>query len=439
MTTYKRIWLLIGLLLGAGKYLATAQAGAGLSLSPEVCAITAVLSHETSYTGWKGEAHEAYYHVAVLSHQFRDALESGGASDPLFLNARRLLGIFPDTLFWQEREKRAMERSLEKARQAETPGDWPQVIFVRKGAEGDGSSWKNAYGDLQQALTVVQPGMEIWVAQGVYTPTQTGDRTAAFQIPDSVRLYGGFSGHELARHERDWQEHLTVLSGEIGEEGPADNAHTVVYTRQVGRATLVDGFVITGAFADGVQELGDRARCGGGWFNDGAGGFSGPTVANCLFVQNYARDGAAFYNFGREGVANPSFIDCQFVENRSDLDGGALFADGRGGQVEISIEHCLFLGNRANYGSAVSSRSEGGKVLLRIHRSVFESNVAYVRKLIHDGDDHRPMANRFVVFKRSSRFADNVSVVGEDENTSEPITSAKEKELARGEISFLDF
>ncbi|MBN1138299.1 MAG: tandem-95 repeat protein [Anaerolineae bacterium] len=46
------------------------------------------------------------------------------------------------------------------------------VIYVDAGASGahDGSSWTDAYANLQDALAVAVAGSEIWVAQGIYTP-----------------------------------------------------------------------------------------------------------------------------------------------------------------------------------------------------------------------------------------------------------------------------
>jgi len=55
---------------------------------------------------------------------------------------------------------------------------------------GDGSSWDDAYTDLQRALSVAVSGDEIWVAEGV---GQIEDAiTSTFVLTDGVALYGGF-------------------------------------------------------------------------------------------------------------------------------------------------------------------------------------------------------------------------------------------------------
>lgn len=256
-------------------------------------------------------------------------------------------------------------------------------IFVRSGANGDGSSWQNAFGDLQQALHAAhQRGpVQIWVAEGKYAPTATGNRDASFVIPDGVVLLGGFAGFESSPSQRDWQKNLTVLSGEIGSPNSLeDNSYTVVLTKNVSAATTVDGFVISSGTANGVvREKGAPQRSGAGWYNDGSNGYSNPTVLNCLFINNYGRDGAAFYNYAANGVANPRIENCQFVNNHADLDGGALYNNGSFGISSPTIINCLFEENEASYGGAIFNIAQSGESLPKISRTAFTKNLSYVR------------------------------------------------------------
>jgi hypothetical protein len=56
------------------------------------------------------------------------------------------------------------------------------IIYVNTNATGtnNGSSWTNAFTDLQNALSVAFINDEIWVAAGSYKPTQTEDRALSF-------------------------------------------------------------------------------------------------------------------------------------------------------------------------------------------------------------------------------------------------------------------
>ena len=51
------------------------------------------------------------------------------------------------------------------------------VLYVKADAVGadNGTSWADAYSDLQEALAVAAPGNDIWVAAGTY-PEHHADR-----------------------------------------------------------------------------------------------------------------------------------------------------------------------------------------------------------------------------------------------------------------------
>jgi hypothetical protein len=109
--------------------------------------------------------------------------------------------------------------------------------FVDQSASGsdDGSTWVDAYVDLQSALGNALCS-EIWVAAGIYRPTSDpNDREATFLVGQGVSVYGGFAGGEAQLDERDWQVNVTVLSGDIDANDAVDgHGRTAHYLDQVG-------------------------------------------------------------------------------------------------------------------------------------------------------------------------------------------------------------
>lgn len=99
-----------------------------------------------------------------------------------------------------------------------------QVVYVHAHATGanNGSSWSDAYVDLQTALGATASG-EIWVAAGTYHPAPPGGSPlASFALRSNVQIYGGFVGIETKREERDPGRNETTLSGDLaGDDGPA--------------------------------------------------------------------------------------------------------------------------------------------------------------------------------------------------------------------------
>lgn len=253
-----------------------------------------------------------------------------------------------------------------------------QVIYVKAGAQGDGSSWENAIGNLNDALKLAQPGMQVWVAAGTYKPTKGTDRQVSFVIPDGVAVVGGFAGHETSIEQRSIQDNPTILSGEIGQPGLADNSFNVVYMHNVGEKTVLDGFIITDGNASGNTEEATRSRCGGGLYISGTD--SRPVINNCIFQKNAARDGAAVYINGRKGNCSPQFYNCVFKENEAGLDGGAIYNDGRGkGMSNPAFFGCQFYRNVGTYGGAICNATETGSCNITLEGCTFTENVAYLR------------------------------------------------------------
>ena len=215
-----------------------------------------------------------------------------------------------------------------------------RIIYVDADANGanDGSSWANAYNHLQDALADANshPDVnEIRVGQGIYKPDQNsvdpngnGDRTATFQLVDSVALRGGYGGLGAPEPNiRDIELYETILSGDLGENDvdiaePCDllfdptrgeNSYHVVTAVGINNTSVLDGFTITAGNAN--HEGASPHYIGGGMSNSD----SSPTVKHCTFKRNSARFSGAIDNI----YANPEIICCIFSGNSAGS-GGAM-------------------------------------------------------------------------------------------------------------------
>ena len=122
------------------------------------------------------------------------------------------------------------------------------VFYVDSSATGlnNGTSWSNAYTDLQDAFQIAGSNDSIWVAEGTYFPdgANPGDRSLSFILEDSLKVFGGFPSGGSVFALRDPIANITRLSGDIGPGG-LDSYH-VVSGSAVSGACLLDGLMITG-------------------------------------------------------------------------------------------------------------------------------------------------------------------------------------------------
>jgi hypothetical protein len=213
-------------------------------------------------------------------------------------------------------------------------------------AGGDGTTWGQAFSDLQAGLAAARPGDQVWVARGTYAPTSGVDRSASFALPEGVAVYGGFAGTETKLEDRDWTAHVTTLTGDIGVSGnPVDNSFHVVTAHGLTAATTLDGFTITGGNADGPTAA--HKRGAGLWVVQSANAL---TVARVTFVANRAYNGGAMYMDRSSGTLR----DVWFVGNTAALVAGGLFCD----TSSPSLTSVSFVGNAARYGGALYANAD---------------------------------------------------------------------------------
>jgi len=283
-----------------------------------------------------------------------------------------------------------------------------QIWYVKHDASsgGNGTSWASAFTDLQAALAEAEATDQIWVASGVYYPTDSSTlRTASFVLKNGVALYGGFVGNESQLSQRDWELNKTILSGDIDRNDThtngividttglnGDNSYHVVTATYLDASAIIDGFVITAGRANGLNPdnlggaiynsnasptisnisfSGNFATLGGAIFNNTS---SSPTITNVSFSGNSATYGGAIYN----NNSSPTITNASFSGNSATYDGGANYnninssptitnvsfsgnsASADGGAISNwysspIITHASFSGNSARYGGAIDN------------------------------------------------------------------------------------
>lgn len=254
----------------------------------------------------------------------------------------------------------------------------PAVWFVKVGGTGNGTSWDQAFGDLQTALDAARMGDQIWVAGGTYYPkgNQIGSdaRTVHFRMKNGVAIYGGFSGTESRLEQRDIHANRTIFSGDIDPFGDEDAYHVFYHKGlKLNASAVLDGVTISGGRADAAK--GPDHNRGGGMFNE----TSSPTLRNVVFTDNRASLlGGGMYNERSNpvltnvtftgnavhaiangnggGMANvasePTLINVTFSGNTASADGGGLYNF----LSHPNLENVLVTGNQANYGGGLYNR-----------------------------------------------------------------------------------
>ena len=276
------------------------------------------------------------------------------------------------------------------------------IRYVKQGGSGsgDGSSWADASGDLQEMINASTAGDEIWVAAGTYHPNRpannlstidAANRNNAFVLKAGVSLLGGFpaSGSPTLT-DRDWNAFPAILSGDIGTANDnTDNCYHVVIGVHIpaGSNTLIDGFTITGGNANGsgsflingetiistsgsgmlnissspmlvnVTISGNSANTGGGGMSNTIS--SSPTLTNVAISGNSANaSGGGIQN----SSSSPILTNVTVSGNSANNDGGGMY----NASSSPILTNVTMNGNSASSGGAMSNQSNSSPALTHV-------------------------------------------------------------------------
>lgn len=226
------------------------------------------------------------------------------------------------------------------------------IIYVNVNATGlnNGTSWANAYLDLQTALSAAFVNDDIWVAAGTYKPTSTSSRSVSFNVKNTVDMFGGFNGTETSINQRNISANPTILSGDIGVVGDnLDNTFRVVKMENLTASLIFDGFQIVSGYNENVTSNGSGLLV--------ANNASLIQVKNTIIYNNYANTSGAGL-FVEASNIDFSFTEFLYNSTAASGTGGAIYTD-IGSTSNLHFYDCKFIGNFARNGVVVIFRSSG--------------------------------------------------------------------------------
>jgi len=224
-----------------------------------------------------------------------------------------------------------------------------KVWYVDQNAplSGNGNSWNTAFENLQDAIDASSIDDHIWMANGIYIPSNSGNRNHHYLINKSLKIYGGFVGNEKSLSERNITNSQTILSGEINNPlSNKDNSNRILHIE--GSLNLyVNELTFEGAYGDLEHESNFNFNGLGAILADNSGTSQTISFENCSFRKNYASRLGGVFNFydSSSSESSVSFIGCDFSENVASENGSIFNMDFSAPFSQFKLTDCLFTKN----------------------------------------------------------------------------------------------
>ena len=264
------------------------------------------------------------------------------------------------------------------------------TLYVDEDATGseDGSSWENAYTNLQDALAVAESNDHIWIADGIYYPDEgesvtDGDVSASFTITgfqDGVELYGGFDGTENSLSERTLGSGpATILSGDIDQD---DAPFNPFLDSDDDPSTPSQSDHINGSNSFNIV------------FFDGTVGNIGDDISLNTEISDLAITGGVTGSSAQNKVGSGAYCDGQRLRSCGvkyiriifyGIEGSVVYENGKDdGNAESHIINCLFFGNN---GESIRTTSiNRGNIRTKVFSSTFVKNYAPSGSVMYNSD-----------------------------------------------------
>ena len=264
------------------------------------------------------------------------------------------------------------------------------IVYVDHTKNGNGSEWSKAIPSLADALLTAKYNTsitEIWVAKGTYYPEynatnlaslvcNSANRYNSFVLVNNVKVYGGFINGAASLAERDAENNITILSGDInGDNASTGNTYHVVISADAVGTALLDGFTVTGGNAD---YSGNTVTVNGitvtSFYGGGMGiSRSAPAINNCILEGNHGDHGGAISVLS----GSPVFNRCIIRNNTAKYFGAALDHYVIGTPSFAVFNNCLITGNRSEqYGGAFVNTAPS---VITLNNSTVSGNFALVQ------------------------------------------------------------
>ncbi|RBL88862.1 Ig-like domain-containing protein [Chitinophaga flava] len=232
-----------------------------------------------------------------------------------------------------------------------------QVCYVKPGGTyADGTSWENAFPDLDLAIDAVNMGKfnEIRMLAGTYNPfleaTNGIITSTSFWIKKGVTIKGGYKpGSSSALEVRDPALYPTILDGDYAHTPGMtdDDAQHVIVANSAGTVTL-DGLTITNGNAVLPTSSNQPEAYGGGILSL----YTNLRLNNVILVNNIAeKKGGGIYLLGGNITLNNTWVK----NNRAPMGGGIVIDQASASSTFLAVSSAI-VNNTSVGGTTIYTR-----------------------------------------------------------------------------------